>query len=394
MVLQKLKSKITRGDNAETYQASEGVEEINTENQSILLGIIAQLRPGCDLSRITLPTFILEKKSMLERITNAFMTPEILIEANATEDEVDRFLKIVKWYLSGWHIAPKAVKKPLNPVLGEVFSCYWNKLPHDCSAYYVAEQTSHHPPESSYFYLIPEQRIRADGVLIPKSKFLGNSSAAMMEGVACLKLGLHGGESYTVTQPNIYCRGILFGKLRYELGDHMLVKCEDTGLEADIEFKTKGFLSGEYDTIEGTVQRGGKVLYLISGKWNGLMEIQEIATGEKKTFYDTSNSSVIHAHVKQLEKQDLNESQRLWHDTISALEKGDHETATNKKFDVEDKQREEAKERREKGEEFVPKLFKSTADGEIPYSINAEIDILEDSPETMLAKLFAVHQIH
>jgi hypothetical protein len=35
----------------------------------VLLSIISQLRPGADLSRITLPTFILEPKSMLERIT-------------------------------------------------------------------------------------------------------------------------------------------------------------------------------------------------------------------------------------------------------------------------------------------------------------------------------------
>lgn len=31
--------------------------------------IISQLRPGADLSRVTLPTFILEPRSMLERIT-------------------------------------------------------------------------------------------------------------------------------------------------------------------------------------------------------------------------------------------------------------------------------------------------------------------------------------
>ena len=36
---------------------------------AVLLSIISQLRPGADLSRITLPTFILEPKSMLERIT-------------------------------------------------------------------------------------------------------------------------------------------------------------------------------------------------------------------------------------------------------------------------------------------------------------------------------------
>jgi hypothetical protein len=35
----------------------------------VLSHIISQLRPGADLSRVTLPTFILEPRSMLERIT-------------------------------------------------------------------------------------------------------------------------------------------------------------------------------------------------------------------------------------------------------------------------------------------------------------------------------------
>jgi hypothetical protein len=36
---------------------------------TVLTHIISQLRPGADLSRVTLPTFILEPRSMLERIT-------------------------------------------------------------------------------------------------------------------------------------------------------------------------------------------------------------------------------------------------------------------------------------------------------------------------------------
>lgn len=37
--------------------------------------IISQLRPGADLSRVVLPTFILEPRSMLERITKC-ATPD------------------------------------------------------------------------------------------------------------------------------------------------------------------------------------------------------------------------------------------------------------------------------------------------------------------------------
>lgn len=36
---------------------------------SVLSHLISQLRPGADLSRVVLPTFILEPRSMLERIT-------------------------------------------------------------------------------------------------------------------------------------------------------------------------------------------------------------------------------------------------------------------------------------------------------------------------------------
>ena len=40
-----------------------------TDTDAVLSHIISQLRPGADLSRVVLPTFILEPRSMLERIT-------------------------------------------------------------------------------------------------------------------------------------------------------------------------------------------------------------------------------------------------------------------------------------------------------------------------------------
>lgn len=81
----------------------------------------------------------------------------------------------------------RGVKKPLNPILGETFTCYWD-YPDGTRGYYVSEQTSHHPPKSSYFFMAPEHHIRIDGTLKPRSKFLGNSAASMMEGIAILRL--------------------------------------------------------------------------------------------------------------------------------------------------------------------------------------------------------------
>jgi hypothetical protein len=74
----------------------------------------------------------------------------------------------------------------LNPILGETYACYWD-YPDSTRGYYIAEQTSHHPPKSSYFFMIPDHQIRIDGALKPRSKFLGNSAASMMEGIGILR---------------------------------------------------------------------------------------------------------------------------------------------------------------------------------------------------------------
>ncbi|KAI5964168.1 OSH6 [Candida pseudojiufengensis] len=376
---------------------SDDIDEMDNEGQSILMGIIAQLRPGMDLSKITLPTFILEKKSMLERITNFFQIPDLLIDANHTQDPLLRFVNVLRWYLASWHIAPKAVKKPLNPVLGETFTCYWDNLPEGAgSAYYISEQTSHHPPKSSYFYLVPDEKIRVDGTVIPKSRFLGNSSAAIMEGWGQVTLGQWGNEQYVMDQPNVYVRGILFGKMKTELGDHMVVRCEASGIEADIEFKTKGFISGTYDAIEGYIKdtATSEELYHITGKWNDIIEIKDLKTGKKDVLIDTHKTIRVKPKVRPLEEQSAYESRRLWKPTIDALAKRDHETATEEKFKVENEQRTMAKKRVEEGVEFHPKFFRLVDNNEsnlkdLEYIIYKNIDLAE-SPKQLTEDVLSI----
>lgn len=341
----------------------EDIDEVDDQGQSILMGIISQLRPGCDLSRITLPTFILERKSMLERITNQLQQPDILIKASKTKNPHERFLLVVEWYMSCWHIAPKAVKKPLNPILGEYFTCYWD-LSDGSQAYYIAEQTSHHPPKSSYFYIIPEHNIRIDGLVAPKSRFLGNSTAAMMEGLTKLtfmdiidkKTGKP--EVFTLSQPNMYARGILFGGLKFELGDHLIIKVSSSDLNADIEFKTKGFISGSYNVIQGSIDENNEKVYEISGKWNELMHIKNLKTKKSSVLFDCSKANPLNPKVRDLSEQGEFESRKLWLKVTNALADRNHTVATDEKFKIEENQRESAKKRIEDGVEFQPKLFR------------------------------------
>jgi hypothetical protein len=80
-----------------------------------------------------------------------------------------------------------------------------------------------------------------------------------------------------VTQPNMYARGILFGKMKYELGDHSYIRCPETGMVADIEFKTKGYFGGTYNAIGGFIKdKNDKQLFELSGLWNEEMWIKDL----------------------------------------------------------------------------------------------------------------------
>ena len=76
----------------------------------------------------------------------------------------------------------------------------------------------------------------------------------------------------------MYARGILFGKMKYELGDHSFVRCPELDLVADVDFKTKGWVGGTYNAIGGVIKREstGEVLFELSGLWSEEMYIKDM----------------------------------------------------------------------------------------------------------------------
>jgi len=380
---------------------------VDAEQGNVLTHIISQLRPGADLSRVVLPTFILEPRSMLERITNFMCHPEMLLPIPELDDPVDRFVSVVKFYLSGWHIRPPGVKKPLNPILGEVHSCYWD-LPDGTKAYYISEQTSHHPPKSSYFYMAPSHHIRIDGTLKPRSKFLGNSAASLMEGIAVLTLTNRGknpkkGEQYWLTQPNMYARGILFGQMKYELGDVSVVRCPELGLSAEIEFKTKGWVSGTYNSIGGTIRNDetGEALFELSGLWSEEMYVKDLRTGQRDMFFNATRAKPSRPRIRPIEEQEEGESVRLWHKTAQAVKEKNHEVATDEKTKIEEAQRHEAARRQAEGRTWHPKLFRRVRDGpgedevqlsDLEWIIDSEVDH-SASPDSLVEHITSIYPI-
>lgn len=194
----------------------------------------------------------------------------------------------------------------------------------------------------------------------------------------------------------MYARGILFGKMKYELGDHAVVRCPETGLEADVEFKVKGWMGGTYNAISGSIKdsKTGKSLYELSGFWHGQMYIKDLTTGKKELFFDAAHSKPSMVKARPISEQSPRESQRLWDSTAKAIKKADHRTATDEKSRIEDEQRREAADRGE-GATWQPKLFKPAPPGDeekLDWIINAEVN-MKASPEEQVKQILAIAPI-
>lgn len=84
--------------------------------------------PAAPLAEVVLPTFILERRSLLEMYADFFAHPDLFCSIPDFETPEQRFIQTVKWYLSAFHAGRKSsvAKKPYNPILGETFKCFWN----------------------------------------------------------------------------------------------------------------------------------------------------------------------------------------------------------------------------------------------------------------------------
>ncbi|KAI9502153.1 Oxysterol-binding protein OBPa [Coemansia spiralis] len=361
-------------------------EDLDDGSRSIIKSIISQLCKDMDLSRITFPTFVLEPRSFTERVTDFMSHPDFLIEASKCEDPVMRFIGVVKYYMSGWHIHPKGVKKPYNPVLGEFFRSKY-EFDDDSNAFFVAEQVSHHPPITAMFYHSPEHHVAIEGDLRPKSRFLVTSVGMFLEGYAKIHFNKWN-EEYMVTYPNMYARGILFGKMVLELGETSTVTCQQSDLMFEVEFKTKGMIWGTYNQIAGKIKRIStkEVLYEITGNWQTTMYIQDKRSkSEPVVFFDSSKESVVPQIVACTSEQEANESRNLWKNVTKAIVENNLNDATTHKSAIEEQQREEAKQRETTSERFVPRFFQLEIDGF--YHPKLSLNTIPDDPAEAKEKI-------
>ncbi|XP_044594529.1 oxysterol-binding protein-related protein 8 isoform X2 [Cotesia glomerata] len=340
--------------------AGEVVAELPDEQKSLIWFLLKQVRPGMDLSKVVLPTFILEPRSFLEKLADSYYHADLLSQAVLEDDAFTRMKGVVKWYLSGFYKKPQGLKKPYNPLLGETFRCYWQH-PNGSRTFYLAEQISHHPPISGFYVTNRQDGFTISSTIIAKSKFYGNSTSAVLDGAAVLTM-LPRGEDYSMTIPYAHCKGIVMGTLSMELGGKINIICEKTGYHTELEFKLKPFLGGaeQMNQVVGRIKLGKETLGTISGYWDGQINIVDKRTGQESVLFSSTpevRRSRLKKYTVPIESQNEWESQKLWLAVTQAINNDDQIVATEAKTALEEAQRERAKERKLNNLEWIPKYF-------------------------------------
>ena len=104
-------------------------DDLDLDNQqSVISHLLTQVRIGMDLTKITLPTFILETRSLLEMYADFFAYTDLFLQIPELSCPYERMKQVVKWYMSTFRAGRKSpvAKKPYNPILGEIFQCWYD----------------------------------------------------------------------------------------------------------------------------------------------------------------------------------------------------------------------------------------------------------------------------
>jgi len=359
------------------YANDDGKEEdVDMQSHgSVITHLLSQVRIGMDLTKIVLPTFILERRSLLEMYADFFAHPDIFTDISIKNTPEERMIQVLRWYLSSFSASRKSTvaKKPYNPIIGEIFRC-WYPIPSlsppetvttppiswcgPTDLVFLAEQVSHHPPVSAFYAECQARNISFTGHIYTKSAFLGMSVAVHNIGEGKVSVLSHG-EDYVLTFPSAYGRSILTTPW-VELGGSAKISCPQTGYSANVEFKTKQFFSTEQNKIVAEVfpPQGKKNILKVEGEWNGKM-MAKWNSGKSELFLDMSSMPCVPKCVKSVNEQEKYESRRLWREVTHGLKTNNIEAATEAKCGLEQKQREEAKSRKETGEIWENRIFMS-----------------------------------
>ncbi|KAG9217749.1 hypothetical protein CCMSSC00406_0003562 [Pleurotus cornucopiae] len=313
-----------------------------------------------DLSSMTAPPFILSPVSLTEFPAYWCERPELFAAIADAKSDEDRALAVLKWFIStlkGQYTSRNdtmgSEKKPLNPVLGELFYGMWPDKGGRGQTDLLVEQVSHHPPITAYVIENKAKGLKLVGHNAQKTSFSGGSIIVKQIGHAILTVKNLSASSasgsppvteYLITLPRLRIDGLWYGSPYIEL-------CETSyivggGFVSTVEYKGKGYFSGKSHSFKATVSPApgapGRE-HVIEGLWHTTSKFVKGGVSGKGDFHDVNGPkeevTVVAGGgggdgVPEGEMGEF-ETRKLWKLVAKGIREGDFESASREKGRIE-----------------------------------------------------------
>ncbi|CAP30719.2 Protein CBR-OBR-2 [Caenorhabditis briggsae] len=219
------------------------------------------IRPnlGKDFSRFTVPVFMNEPLSFLQRLSENVQYNYLLEKAAKCEDEMERMEYVAAFALATVSANHKRMSKPFNPLLLETFELERNGVR------FLAEQVSHHPPISAVY--AESDEFTVEGTVEPTLSFWMTKLIANPH--AHLKLTFKKtGEKFTWSAPKCAIYNVIMGKMYMNFTSHMKIESSGT-YDAVFSFDNKGYYNhkGGDVHVEGHIFEGKNKIKALYGNW-------------------------------------------------------------------------------------------------------------------------------
>ncbi|XP_027338348.1 oxysterol-binding protein-related protein 4C-like [Abrus precatorius] len=319
------------------------------------LSLLKNVRPGSDLSRFELPPLFNFPKSQLQCYGESIYSTasDLLSRCNNGHSPLERLISVVAWSISTTRPAIFGVA-PYNPILGETHHVSKGNLN------VLAEQVSHHPPVSALHATDEKENIEIIWCQYPVPKFNGTSVEAQVHGKRKLKL-LNHGETYEMNSPHLLIK--ILPVPGTDWVGNVNIKCIETGLVAELCYMSQSFLrfGGSRRLMKGKIIDSSslKVLYEVKGHWDSTVTLKDTNNAGVRVIYDAKEiiSGLQAPTVKDAKCVWPTESALIWSELSQAIMSKDWVKARAAKKVVEERQREQLRERESKGETWIPKHF-------------------------------------
>lgn len=304
-------------------------------SSSLLWEIIRNLSFGSDVTQVAAPIFTVAPYSLLEHLCD-FSTPDKLLEINSLTSPLDRMVNVMEWVLEGYVMYIPLYGfynyKPYNPIKGEQFHCKWSHQ--NSVTEFHSEQVVHHPPISASYFENKEKRIMYEATTLSSFKYWGNSAEMLMNG-NYLFHALDHSEIYSISYPKISVRGIIWGSPTIERQGIQTVRCSKSGYSCKVEYFKGMDVFGEIFHDSNI----SKPLVTIKGNLKDTVTFTYSDSNKKPSTISKSRSKRSMKTLEPIDKQQQNESRRVWHNVTNAIYKRDLPSASKFKTMVEDHQR-------------------------------------------------------